>query len=320
MIGAVELLYRRLGGGPTSVPGMTAPEFEWKVRRAVPGSVFVVGDSRVGWGFAEKQFKAALRSRGSSLTALNAGIPANAEEAIIRFIVGTQRVHPGTLIVNFSAAGFYHFSDSLTIGSTVKLQDYIDDRIRSWISQYLITSFRNPRDLYSRLAHPDRITWLSRQCFDDGFVNGRLGRDDGMPVDAEEYQFEYYTEIVHRIQGHRSGALQRKAGLENALREAQAAGWNVAIVRFPLGDHLRQLEDTLPVDLAPFTIASDVGVPYVDYTRDQRTSAFATLDGSHLAPESARKFATILAEDMESQWGIVRSSLLVPQRTSKNSN
>jgi hypothetical protein len=266
----------------------------------------------VGWGFAEKEFEAVVRSRGSSVAALNAGIPGNAEDAIIRYVVNAQSAHPGTLIVNFSAAGFYHFNNILTSGSPVKLQDYLDDRIRSEISKYLITGFRTPLDLGSRLAHPDRVTWLSRQYFDDGFMNGRLGRDNGIAVDAERYQFDYYSDIVRRIQEHRSEALERKIAVEDALRNAQAAGWDVAIARFPLGDRLRQLEDTLPVELAPATIARELRVPYVDYARDQRTAGLATLDGSHLTPLSARRFATVFAEDMESHWRIVHSSLPSP--------
>ena len=84
------------------------------------------------------------------------------------------------------------------------------------------------------------------------------------------------------------------------IRDAENSGWRVVLVRFPLGSHLRQLEDSLPTELDASTLARELRIPYLDYSGDSRTAGLATLDGSHMTPVSAREFAPVLASDVAS--------------------
>jgi len=60
---------------------------------------------------------------------------------------------------------------------------------------------------------------------------------------------------------------------------------------------LTELEADLPEYLRPKRVASEMSLPFIDYSSDPRTSNLPR-EESHLKPAGARKLSTILAHDM----------------------
>lgn len=104
---AIELRYRAVGGFPDLWPGWTQVEFQWRVQRAEPGrTVFVLGDSRVGWGFSEGAFDEALAAAGRpDFRGVNAALPA-ADVTRLAHRVVELSPEPGVLVVDFSPGSF----------------------------------------------------------------------------------------------------------------------------------------------------------------------------------------------------------------------
>ncbi len=318
IVGSIEWAFRTCGGMPSVVPGMTDVEFRWKLgRQSAEPRVYVVGDSRVGWGLAEKPFNDALNSNGQPpLRAMNAGLPATSVSSIIQLLLKPQVTRvPAILILNYSPAGFYHFGPRpARYAMDVKAQDYLDEKIRGTIKQYLYT-FDQPwrhvarQLLWLQKPHeiPRTVGFTGRRVYEDGFVNGFLRYSDGSPVDPAGFQLDYYRRIVPQIEVEMSSSLLRKAEIDALVQQAHSMGWIVALVRLPVGARMRELEAALPLELQPETLAKEMGIPYVDYGSTPEGRQLATQDESHLTPDSARAAARMVANDVR-RWYYDRES------------
>ncbi len=301
------------------IPGMTDVEFRWKLsRQSAEPRVYVVGDSRVGWGLAEKRLNTALNSSGQTpLRAINAGLPATSVSSIIQLLLKPQVTGgPAILILNYSPAGFYHFGPRpARYAMDVKAQDYLDEKIRATIKQYLFTFDQPWRDVARRLLWlqkfreiPRTVGFTGRRVYEDGFVNGFLRHSDGSPVDPAGFQLDYYRSIVPQIEVELSNSLLRKAEIFSLVQQAHSMGWIVALVRLPVGARMREVEAALPLELQPETLAKQMNVPYVDYGATPDGQRLATQDESHLTPDSARAVALPLANDIRRWYGDLESS------------
>ena len=186
----------------------------------------------------------------------------------------------------------------------LKIQDLLDDRLDSYLAEWLWTRGR-PEELsdyfvpYLRTGIIRRgAGWVSRSSFPDGFMNATLNIRGGLPTDAAAYQLANFGQFVAEVRENPAAARLRRDEISGVIRAARAAGWTVVLVRFPIGARMRDLEAGLPPDLHPDALARDVGVGLLDYTEDPRTVGLATLDESHLTPDSAREMARILAHDL----------------------
>ena len=249
-----------------------------------------------------------IRHLGSTrgVSAINAGVPAASIVANMKYILKLQaNRQPQAMVVNFSPVGFYQFQNFP--GPQIpglKIQDLLDDRLDSYLAEWLWTRGR-PEELADHFGAYWRtrkiwraVTWVSRSTFADGFMNATLAYSDGSPMDAGAYQLLYFGEFVAGVRENPAAARLRRDEISGVIRAARAAGWTVVLVRFPIGARMRDLEAELPPDLRPDALALAVGVPFLDYTEDPRTAGLATLDESHLTPDSAREMARILAHDL----------------------
>src|SRR5450631_1727916 len=174
VVGEGERLYRTTGGMPSVVPGMTRIEYQWKMKRTLgrSGVVYVIGDSRVGWGFAERVFNREYEHLGSArgVSAVNAGVPAASIVANMKYILSLQaNRQPQAMVVNFSPVGFYQFQNFP--GPQIpglKIQDLLDDRLDSYLAEWLWTRGR-PEELTDHFGAYWRtrkiwraVTWVSR--------------------------------------------------------------------------------------------------------------------------------------------------------------
>jgi hypothetical protein len=147
------------------------------------------------------------------------------------------------------------------------------------------------------IARPtSTIFWSNRTVYPEGFVSAVLSSSDGAPVNSAQYQYNYYFTVLHNIADHLNEAKRSKQDFITAIRELRANGWRVMFVRLPISDEMLQLENTMPPELQFEALVTALGVPFVDYTK--RMTKLETADGSHLTPQSARRFAPILTSDI----------------------
>jgi len=310
-VGGIELLFRRVGGLPSVVPGLTRVEYQWKVQRSLRmrSVAYVVGDSRAGWGFAERVFNQEYeRLRPAGLTeALNVGVPAASIGSSVKYVLDAQGGRrPQILIVNYSPVGLYLFlNDPGPPIPGLKLQDLFDDRLDSVLAQRLWTRGRPDTLREQASATRERgkvlpgVNWVRRTEYPDGFINGTLGSNVGAPVDAPMFQLQYFAQFVKDVRHDASGAHQRRREFIDVIDRARRSSWSVVLVRFPIGARMRGVEAELPAELQPSALASALGVPFIDYNTDQRTLNLPTVDESHLSPDGARALAPLLAQDLQ---------------------
>jgi len=310
-VAGAEMVFRRSGGLPAVVPGMTRIEYQWKMRRAAERDgvvLYVVGDSRVGWGFAERVFnREYVRLAGSHhVAAANAGLAAAGIAANMRYILELNAHNPPQAIVlHYSPAAFYYFTnDPGPPIPGLKIQDVLDDRLDARLAEWLWTRGRWQEAARQVAAYlrtktvAGNANFVHRSSFDDGFVNATLATNFGEPVDPPAYQLGFYRPLIGALRANAREARARRDLVADVVRSAQARGWTIVLVRFPLGGPLRDVEATLPQDLQPRALADALEVPFLDYAADARTAAFETLDGSHLTPAAARRLAPIVARDL----------------------
>src|SRR5438045_2381465 len=207
-IGAAEGLYRRAGGLPSVVPGLTRVEYQWKMQQTLRQRrvAYVVGDSRAGWGFAERIFnhEYARLDPSNKTVAVNAGVPAASIAGNIKYLLDLQAGRrPQVLIVNFSPVCVYLFLNYY--GPPIpglKVQDVLDDRIDSVLGEWLWTRGR-PESVVEQIAATRQrgrvwpaTNWVHRTVFADGFVNGTLGTNNGAALDPAAFQLEYFQQFV----------------------------------------------------------------------------------------------------------------------------
>src|SRR5258706_7392929 len=85
---SAEILHRRAGRTADAVPGWTTEEYvEHASRVNLDRDVVILGDSRVGWGIAEKSITEAMHKLGAAdVTVFNLGLPGTSIAAEIDFL------------------------------------------------------------------------------------------------------------------------------------------------------------------------------------------------------------------------------------------
>jgi hypothetical protein len=303
-LAALECGYRYTGGVPSVMPGKTNLEFQWKVKRArTERVIYVIGDSRVDWGFADRLFTREFsKLSGRKIQAINAGMASGSVEKIITYILAyhTQE-KPGVMVINFTPASFCLFKNSPGEQvSNLTMQDFLDHRITHNLVEILYTYGRDIKSLFKHFYHymhhgyTKRIAWFSRTVFYDGFINAEQGWNSGskMVVDISPYQ-KMFQQLRNNLPHYK----KRMDKTYNAIRKAKRLGWKVILIRIPIGDRLMELEADLPESLRPKRVASQLSLPFIDYSSDPRTSDIPR-EESHLKPAGARKLSMILAHDM----------------------
>jgi hypothetical protein len=307
IIVAVEAGFRTAGGLSKVEPGMTAIEFVNKLKDVESGNkVLVVGDSRVGWGFSETDCETGMRAAGlEAYAALNAGRAACSSSDTLRWLLDKpHRAHAGVLAINYSPGGFYQFAPRPLSTNLPSRQVVQDDRIDQYLRQRLATHGKDCKIVFPSLwnaAHgrplPLDTCFVEREQFCGGFYNAKIATNDGQPFDQAGHQLDYYTLIIDMIAKDPATATKRQEWI-NLLREATGQGWKVVVVRIPVGHRMAYVEAKLPSSLQPQALASDAGVPFIDYQEDSRLGEVSTLDESHLAPESTRRVSHLLGGDV----------------------
>jgi hypothetical protein len=283
-----------------AIPGWTAAELEERLSGFdLQKDVAVIGDSRVGWGIAEKLVTHELRSRGVDTTVHNLGIAAGGFRKIMERL---QHLGPSSavLVVSYTPAFLYAFDAGplKEDRGRTRSEKWIERRINEVAQTYLPVSpslFMD--DIRKALVRPAGVIfWSSRTVYPEGFVGAVLSSSDGAPVNSAQYQFNYYSTVLHNIALHSNEANRAKQNFIATVGELRANGWRVMIIRLPIGDELLALEKAIPPQLQFEAIADALGVPFVDFTKGATTLESA--DGSHLTPQSARRFAPMLASEI----------------------
>ncbi len=301
---ALELEYRHSGGLPSVIPGKTGLEFQWRVQQARAAKiVYVIGDSRVDWGFGDRLFTQTIKKLyGRDIHAVNAGLSAGSVRKITRFILDNHPGKaPGILVINFSPASLYHFRTSPGKAvPNIKRQDFFDHRITNYLVEKLFTYGRGAAFLYrhfqeyQKRGYQRKFGWFSRTLFSEGFINAKGGNNDGSKRIRD---VSFYRRVFHKIRKQEDYYRKRKEETIRVLREAQMLGWQVILVRFPIGDKMLKLELELPDLFQPERIAQELTIQFIDYDADPRTADLPS-DESHLFPDSAREISNILAHDV----------------------
>ncbi len=78
------------------------------------------------------------------------------------------------------------------------------------------------------------------------------------------------------------------------IRDLVEDGFAIVCLRMPVAAELRAIEESVFSQQQYADLASDAGVPFLDYSR----AGFRTRDGSHLLAEDARRFSRMLAADL----------------------
>jgi hypothetical protein len=321
IIVTIELCYRVAGGSPGVVPGWTKTEFQWKIKEAQnhPRTIYVLGDSRVGWGFAEKVFEKEVKRLGyRNVKAVNASLPGGNLPKMISHIL-KQRNKPCVMVVNFTFYAFYiGGNDPGSPIPNLKLQDYVDERINNTINECFFTYGRGYRVLMKHFkdAYGDspvqknpagysnpkwsELKWFSRTVFDEGFVSGELRYPDGSRADLGLFQLDNYSIRMRKILADPSAYNPRRQQIVSLLSRAQKDGWLIVLVRIPVGSRMQRVEEALPRNFAPRAIAKELSVSFCDYQFDARTISMVmdTLEESHIRPDQTGSLAVILAQDI----------------------
>lgn len=309
LIITVEIAFRATGGVPAIPQGKTSIEFQWKVRDAAWQSerktIYVIGDSRVEWGFAERVFNESLTNLGrSDLLGINAGSPAASAAKLSRAVLSAHHGQPGVLVLNFSPCSFFQFEQSPgPPAENLKLQDMLDDQIDIYLKERIWTWGRRPSALAEHAGRvlagkPTRdVVWYDRLYTTDGVLSLKGRYNDDAHFDLREWTLEQYQRMFSGLQGS-ARIDRRKAELLTVVADARQAGWKVVLVRLPIGQTMLHLESQLPDGLHLQDIAADLNVPTLDYQGDPRLGQVHTVDESHVDQPTARRLAALLAADI----------------------
>lgn len=305
-----ETLHRIAGSERDRVvPGWTYDEFIRKVDIPRPAhDIIFVGDSRVGWGIADRLVTDDLREGGDhDAEARNLGLAATRLDVILEFVAHNLKTlrTGGVLMLHYSPAGWFWWQNRIEPPRELMFRDS-GNRVETTIDALfgeILTA--RPTDvqadlgnLYQRLLHgpgPPTVYWKSRTVFADGFVNATLAESDGKSIDPAAYELENYRETYRQAPVDIEGQIAR---LDRITREFRASGWQVVMFRLPLGSQMLALEAGQDERLEPVPLSKELKIPFLDYAADPRTSGLKTQDQSHLTPESARMIAPILAQDI----------------------
>jgi len=312
MIGivAVEYAFRHAHGVPLDiVPGMTRAEFQWKIANAAwSNSIFVIGDSRAGWGFSEVAFAdEAARLGAGRIEPVNAGLAGTRVESIVHYLLNEGKMRsPQTVVINYSPASFFYWPnhrESVKPLRDLKRQDVIDDEISIFLRQWLYTLGRTPEQIFDQFrdwrsgALIRRPVFVSRNRYTGGFYNATRVWTDGAPVNENQEQLSHYARVVLDVLNNGNQARPRmlKAELISTIRRARSRGWHVAMIRLPVGKEMQKLESQLRPEFSFSSMAEELGVPSIDFNELEDTRNVDSLDQSHMTPESTRFLSAVLA-------------------------
>ncbi len=308
IIAGIEILFVHAGGQNSVVPSWTRIEYLQRFT-SVEGEpiVYIVGDSRVGWGISEADANRRLRELGDlSSEVVNAGLAGQDVEPIIRLIMTIRsKQQPGVLVLNYSPAGFYSFPNRVEMEiPNINRQDLIDDAINLKI-KHLIASYDRPaRVIYDQIKEyvdddvQRQAVFTSRERFPEGFVNGRLESNDKVPIQQGDEQLGNYTSMFDDLLNNAPRARARYTKLSATLQEALDRGWEIILVRLPVGPRMLELEKVIPEQWEAKVLAKELRLHFIDYNQDPRTTDIKTQDESHLTPAGARAIAPILVDDI----------------------
>ena len=206
IIAIFEVIFRFFGGTPNIIPGWTKIEFAEKIEKVKKSrTVYVIGDSRVGWGINSKSLQNRLIELGNEdIKCVNGGMPSASTGKIITNILD-RKITKGVLVINYSIASFFHFTDGPGPIFNMKLQDVIDDRINIFLSQRVYTYGGRwkviSRFLYNKVFSKEDVKkfWKERIVYDGDYVNGVLALSNGEKPDVGKIQVDYYLTILEKI-------------------------------------------------------------------------------------------------------------------------
>ncbi|MBU0679630.1 MAG: hypothetical protein KJ626_16125 [Verrucomicrobia bacterium] len=307
IIGGVELAYRSTGGYPSIQPGWTATELAWMVDRPTStNTIYVVGDSRIGWGFSPEDFDDELKRidpEHRHWRSVNAGFAASGLTPLVRFVVDRKSEVPGILVVGYSPAAVYHFKTAPESRSAPTRQEFIDEKLGMFVAKYLYTFSWGWRHLCRHFTEsaggPEKqiAKWYNRIEYRGGFTSASLQWTDGRPVNVSLYQLTYYERILDEIIENLPAAESARDRLVEVLKDAQEKGWQVILLRYPVHEKMRAIESRLSKSLTMERIASEVGCSALDYVSTPRIE-LTSADTSHLSSWSARVVSRQIADDI----------------------
>lgn len=308
MVFAAEALHRLVGTPVEQIPGWTNAEYVERASKVkIDRDVVFLGDSRVGWGIAEKSITDELRKHGAlDVTAFNLGLPGTSIEKEIDFLRlqwAGRSANGGIMMIHYSPTSWYSFKGTiapLSDGGQGAKDTAIDRAFRSVVTTNPSLIKQDVQIIIHQgiKSHNSKCYWGARTVFAEGFVNGTLVCNDGLPFDKAQKQLDYYRSILTSREFKGPATAQRKATLFKKIRQLQADGWRIVMVRLPIGPRMRQIDESIATDLQGSAVAAELGVPFVDYLSSLAAADILTQDESHLTPDSARRIAPILAADM----------------------
>ncbi|MBY0358794.1 MAG: hypothetical protein K2W82_12390 [Candidatus Obscuribacterales bacterium] len=293
--------YLDLGGLPQSMPGLTEPEIKLKLRLSdFKHAVIFVGDSRVGWGLAEKIASEILSQQKPALHAINAGLAATNIVASVDHLLSYHCSQPGILAINYSPACFYTFdSPILEEKNRFNFGQLLEKEIR-YLIQERICFFLNGKTFLRLIQHPNRATadvgWTDRKIYSDGFVQARLVGPGNLPLDPSVFQLHFYKDIIDKIIQNQPAAVVRREAVITKLKEAKNKGWKIVIIRLPVGPKMRQLENKLPPALQPEAICQELTIPFIDAQNLYPENV--TIDQSHIRSSLVPKVTAKLTKEL----------------------
>jgi hypothetical protein len=235
--------------------------------------------------------------------AINAALPGISVESIVKYILNVS-TDPGVLVINYSAASFYMVNNRVEAIPDLKLQDFVDDKIITFLSSkiYIFDKGKPLLDHFIEFIKKGTITpkidWISRTKFSDGFFSATLCSNNNSVINLGQYQVKSYQEgIAKKLEQPEELKIRREEIIE-IIRKAQRLGWTVVLVRLPIGENMEKVENQLPAEFRPEAIAKELSLRFIDYNHSMIPADIVTVDESHLTPDSARKFAVILAKDL----------------------
>lgn len=285
----INSFYFYLGGLPQCMPGLTEPEIRGKLYFSnFRDAIIFVGDSRVGWGIAENVATKILLQQKPALHAINAGLPATNIASSINHLFSYKHKQPGVLAINYSPASFYTFeSPIIEEKSKANFGQLFEKEVR-YLIQERICFFLNGKTFLKLIQSPNNklnnkepdVGWTDRNIYPEGFVQARLVGPGNKPIDSSAFQLHFYDGIIKQIIQNQPAAIKKREAMINTLQEAKSKGWNIILIRLPVGPNMRQLENKLPQTFQPEVLAQQLDIPYIDFQNFFQENT--TVDQSHI--------------------------------------
>lgn len=302
---AVEYSFRSIGGLPTVTPGLTPIEAKWKVQQmGGRPTLFIIGDSRVGWGVSAATFSEEAQRQGLKvLPVVTLGIPGNSIPSVLDHLLAWHN-GPATVLVAYSPASFFHFGNQLgdIQHSKLTLQDVLDEQIdismKEWVYSYHMrfTSLLNFFRTHWNGPFKREVNWVARSFTKDGLAQASLGSNDHSAVDIAGHQLDSYQRVIDALLANPEAIQRGNAEFTRTVGIARGRGWRIVLFRMPTGAPIQSVESGLSRLIVPQEIARMTGLPFVDLDSAEMSRHFSYVDQSHLTPSSARSLSAKLSQ------------------------